>query len=122
MTLNTQYDKDEVSKSVTDLLPLINTFWKLKQKIQKLNVGDKEMKPIETYLNSISDMFVGYGYEILDYTNKKYNFGDNIDILSVEGTEGEFYIRECLIPTVLFNNEIKQKASVIVERGNNEKY
>ena len=114
--------KEIKSSEVIDLLPLINTFWKLKQKIQKLNIEDKEMKPLETYLNSISDMFTGYGYEILDYTNKKYNFGDNIDILSVEGTEGEYYIKECLVPTILFDNEIKQKASVVIERGNNEKH
>jgi hypothetical protein len=101
-----------------DLISFINAFWKLKSKISKLNISDLEKRPLETYMNIIIDLFSKYGYEIIDYTGKKHNLGDNVDILCVEGEEGEnFYVTECIQPTILFQKQIKQKASIIVTRG-----
>lgn len=112
MASNKTLENDKI-----DLTPLINTFWKLKLKLNKLDISDKQMKPLETYINSIFDIIKSFGYDVVDYTNKKYNFGDNIDILSVEGEGEEYRIVECIQPTVVRFDVLKQKAIVVIKRG-----
>lgn len=108
---------ENIENNNIDLIPLINTFWKLKSKINKLDISDKQMKPLETYINSIFDIIKSFGYDVIDYTNKKYNFGDNIEILSVEGEGDDCRIIECIQPTVVHQNNLKQRAMVIIKRG-----
>ena len=104
-------------ESGLNLVQLVNTFWKLKLKISKLDISDKQIKPLNTYINTIFDIITSAGYNIIDYTDKKYNFGDNIDILSVEGEGEECRIVECLQPTIIHENRMIQKATVIIKRG-----
>lgn len=99
-----------------ELIPLINTFWKLKSKINKLDISEKQMKPLETYINTIFDTIKSFGYDVIDYKDKKYNFGDNVEILSVEGEGEEYRIIECIQPTVIHLNALKQKAKVVIKR------
>lgn len=117
--IQNEYDKQRTKICKIDndinLIPLINLFWKLDSKIQKLNLSEQEKKPIVTYINAITDIFKGLGFDILDYTNKKYNFGDNVEILCVEGKGEDYFVKECLQPTIIQRNEILQRASVIIK-------
>ena len=108
---------DQKKQEGINLIPLINTFWRLKSKINQLNISEQQMKPLKTYMNAILDILNGFGYEVVDYTNKKYNFGDNVDVLSVEGEGDGCRIIECLQPTIIVQNDIQQKATVIIKRG-----
>lgn len=104
-----------------DLLSLINLFWKLSSKIQKMNLSSSELKPLNTYINAILEVIKGFGYDIIDYTGKKYNFGDNINILNVEGENGDCYIEECILPAIMQHNLLLQKATVTLKRRSHEK-
>lgn len=98
---------------------MINVLWKMKKKVHVLcDSLPTEIKSIQSYIHSLEDMISGYGFEIIDYTGKKYNSGQNVEILSVEGTKGDNYtVLDCLRPTIIFCDTIIQKATVIIKRG-----
>ena len=59
--------------------------------------------------------------EVQDYTNKSFNEGLNVDVISVVKEEGVSspVIKETIEPTILSKGQLIRKAKVIVLEGSN---
>ena len=71
-------------------------------------------------VTNVFDNFKANGYEIVDFLNKPYNDGMNMDASKEPDptlNEGEQIIRRIIKPEIHYNNKMIQKAQVIVAFG-----
>lgn len=110
----------QIEFSITDIIDFASSVWTIQNKFEKINTEDSllgKKRAITSNINKIKNILDLKGIEIIDFTNKKYNEGLNVDILSYEKNSETFepYIKETIIPAIIFKGNIIQKAKVIVE-------
>jgi len=107
-----------VSIQTNDLVEHAIELWRLENRLSKV-LGNIPENQREIFTNSIKKLFrylEKNDIEIVDYTNKKFNEGINLDILAVEQDEkiSEPIIKETKEPTILFKGQVIKKGKVII--------
>jgi hypothetical protein len=122
ITASIKIKNDEKSNTVKDLTEMAVDVWRLEKRIQKIGSGlpENQIKSFENSLQRLKRIFTKMDFEVLDYTNMKYNEGLNLDIISIEKDSALSYavIRETVEPTVLHKGKIIKKGKVIVVDNN----
>lgn len=119
-------DKSDINKapqvefSITDIIDFASSIWSIQNKFEKINLEESisgKTRAITSNINKILNLLNDKDIEIIDFTNKKFNEGLNVDILSYEKNNEilEPYIKETVVPAVIYKGSIIQKAKVIVE-------
>lgn len=109
-----------ISYEVNDLAELAIEVWRLELRLQKIfdNLDDPQRKSITMSLGKIKRYFEKQDIETVDFTNKKYNEGLSLEVLSIEKEKNldEDIIKETIEPSVLFKGKVIKKAKVIVKK------
>jgi len=110
----------QIEFSIAEIIDFASSVWSIQNKFEKINTEESllgKTRAIASNINKILNILEIKGIEIIDFTNKKYNEGLNVDILSYEKNSEilEPYIKETIVPSVIFKGNIIQKAKVIVE-------
>jgi len=110
----------QIEFSIAEIIDFASSVWSIQNKFEKINTEESllgKTRAITSNINKILNILEIKGIEIIDFTNKKYNEGLNVDILSYEKNSEilEPYIKETIVPSVIFKGNIIQKAKVIVE-------
>lgn len=109
-----------ISYEVNDLAELAIEVWRLELRLQKIfdNLDDPQKKSITMSLAKIKRYFEKQDIETVDFTNKKYNEGLSLEVLSIEKEKNliEEIIKETIEPSVLFKGKVIKKAKVIVKK------
>lgn len=94
--------------------------WRLKHRLAKLktSLNEESLKPLLYAVESCERNLVGMGIEIKDdYTGEIYKSSMNVDVVTYESAKidsDEALIKETLEPAILIQNELFQKAKVVV--------
>jgi len=94
--------------------------WRLKNRLAKLktSLNEESLKPLLYAVESCERNLVGMGIEIKDdYTGEIYKSSMNVDVVTYESAKmdsDEALIKETLEPAILIQNELFQKAKVVV--------
>lgn len=111
----------ELSIGVNELIDLAVEIWRMEQRIAKSssNLPDNQLKGLENSIQKLRRYLEKYDIEIVDYRNKKYNEGLNLDILSVEKDPSlpESMVKETVEPTIMCKGQVVRKAKIILLRN-----
>lgn len=112
----------EVSPQLKDLIELSVEIWRMENRINKNSDIPESQK--EIILNSIQKLkryLIKNDIEVLDYTDKKFNEGRNLEILAVEKDPSikEALIKETKEPTVMCKGQVVRKGKVIILTNEN---
>ncbi len=94
--------------------------WRLKKRIIKLKEHKESelLKPILYYIESCERTLINMGVETKDdYTGNIYRSSMNVDVVTYEtiNMDGdEAMVKETLVPAILIQNELLQKAKVVI--------
>lgn len=94
----------------------------VKMQMNLVNMDNKVKghRQLSIAVNNVYENLKANGYEIIDYLNKTYHEGMNMEATMEPDPslkEGEFIIKRIIKPEVHFNNKVIQYASVIVAFG-----
>lgn len=113
-----------VSPSVQQFKDLIIALFMLKKHINKIALEqnlESKFRPVSSAILRIENILKIFGFEIVDYTNQKYNDGMNIDIINtVKSNIKHPTIKETIEPSIIYNGELLSKAKVIKEINGDE--
>ena len=111
----------DVSVELNFLVDLGVEFWRLKSRLQKIEntIEDSAKKNIASSFQKIERYLETHDIEIQDHTNKPFNDGLNVDVLSVVKEEGTKtpVIKETVEPSVMSKGQLVKRAKVIVMEG-----
>lgn len=109
-----------ISYEVNDLAELAIEVWRLELRLNKIfdNLEDSQKKSLTMSLGKIKRYFEKQDIETVEFTNKKYNEGLSLEVLSIEKEKNldEDIIKETIEPSVLFKGKVIKKAKVIVKK------
>ncbi len=92
--------------------------WRLRNRISKLKIKSEQLKPILYYIESCERTLLNMGVETKDdYTGNIYKSSMNVDVVSYETIDmdgEEAIVKETLEPAILVQNDLLQKAKVVV--------
>lgn len=107
-----------LSPSTDDFVQFAIETWRLKQRVAKIEsqLPEGHKKGLENSVEKLNRYFEKYDIEVVDYTDKKFNEGLNLDVLSVENdpTVTEPKVKETVEPTVMYRGQVIRKAKIIV--------
>ena len=113
-----------VSPSVQQFKDLIIALFMLKKHINKIALEqnlESKFRAVSSAILRIENILKIFGFEIVDYTNQKYNDGMNIDIINtVKSSIKHPTIKETIEPSIIYNGELLSKAKVIKEINGDE--
>ncbi len=108
----------ELSLNINNLVELAIEVWRIEQRVIKTssNLSDNQKKSFENSIQKLKRYLEKYDIEIIDYTNRKYNEGLNLDVLSVEKDESisESIVKETIEPTIMCKGQVVRKAKIIL--------
>ncbi len=109
-----------ISSEVNELAELAIEVWRLELRLSKAinNLEDTQKKSIMVSLGKIKRYLEKQDIETIDFTNKKYNEGLSLEVLSIEKEKNldEEIITETIEPSVLLKGKVLKKAKVIVKK------
>ena len=113
-----------ISPTVQQFKDLIIALFMLKKHINRIALElnlDTKFRPINSAISKIEGILKAFGFEIVDYTNQKYNDGMNIDVINtVKSNIKHPTIKETIEPSIIYNGELLSKAKVIKEINGDE--
>lgn len=108
----------ELAPSSQSLVELAVEVWRLKKRLQKSSesLSEDQNKAFENSLTKLQRYLEKNDISLTDYTDKKYNEGMNLDILSIEKDPDipHSIIKETHEPAVLHKGQLIKKAKVVV--------
>lgn len=103
---------------VSELVELATEVWRIQQRLTKVAsiLPENQRKGLENSVHKLMRYISNYDIEIIDYTNKKFNDGLNLDVLSVEKDPSVLVpiVKETVEPTILVKGQVVKKAKVIL--------
>jgi len=107
-----------LSPSADDLIQFAVEIWRVEKRVAKLKetLLDNQIRGLENSVQKFKRYFEKYDIEVVDYTNKKFNDGLNLDVLSVEKNAiiNDPIIKETVEPTILYRGQVVKKAKIIL--------
>lgn len=101
------------------ILELVFSVWQMNKSINKIKMQNPNIntRAIDSAYNKIKNIFTKMGFETIDYTNKRFNEGLNIEIIATNKVSEKIepYVKETIEPTILYKGNILKKAKVIKE-------
>ena len=108
----------ELTPSTQSLLELAVEVWRLEKRLQKSSesLSEDQNKAFDNSLAKLQRYLEKNDISLTDYTDKKYNEGMNLDILSIEKDPDipHSIIKETHEPAVLHKGQLIKKAKVVV--------
>lgn len=108
----------ELAPSSQSLVELAVEVWRLEKRLQKSSesLSEDQNKAFDNSLAKLQRYLEKNDISLTDYTNKKYNEGMNLDILSIEKDPNipHSIIKETHEPAVLHKGQLIKKAKVVV--------
>lgn len=108
----------ELTPSTQSLVELAVEVWRLEKRLQKSSEShsDDQNKAFDNSLAKLQRYLEKNDISLTDYTDKKYNEGMNLDILSIEKDPDipHSIIKETHEPAVLHKGQLIKKAKVVV--------
>ncbi len=108
----------DISTQLKDLIELSIEIWRLENKINKIftNISEAQRESITNSIQKVKRYLGKNDIEILDYTDKKFNDGINLEILAVEKDLSikEPIIKETKEPTIMYRGQVVKKGKVII--------
>lgn len=108
----------ELSPSTSSMVDLATEVWRIKKRLQKAaeSLSEDQNKAFENSLSKLQRFLDRNDISIADYTDKKYNEGMNLDILSMEKDPDipHSIIKETHEPAVMHKGQLIKKAKVVV--------
>jgi hypothetical protein len=108
----------ELAPSTQSLVELAVEVWRLEKRLQKSSesLSDDQNKAFDNSLAKLQRYLEKNDISLTDYTDKKYNEGMNLDILSIEKDPDipHSIIKETHEPAVLHKGQLIKKAKVVV--------
>lgn len=109
--------RDSVPSSQS-LVELAVEVWRLEKRLQKSSesLSEDQNKAFDNSLSKLQRYLEKNDISLTDYTDKKYNEGMNLDILSIENDPDipHSIIKETHEPAVLHKGQLIKKAKVVV--------
>ena len=107
-----------LSVGVAELVELATEVWRIEQRLAKVteSLPETQRKGLENSVYKLKAYVSKYDIEIIDYTNKKFNDGLNLDVLSVEKDPAVATptVKETVEPTILVKGQVVKKAKIIL--------
>lgn len=108
----------DISPNTQSLIDLAVEVWRLEKRLQKTteSLSDDQNKAFNNSISKLQRILEKNDIAITDYTDKKYNEGMNLDILSIEKDPDipHSIIKETHEPAVLHKGQLIKKAKVVV--------
>jgi len=108
----------ELAPSSQSLVELAVEVWRLDKRLQKSSesLSEDQNKAFDNSLAKLQRYLEKNDISLTDYTDKKYNEGMNLDILSIEKDPDipHSIIKETHEPAVLHKGQLIKKAKVVV--------
>lgn len=111
-------DSGEISAQTNDLIEFAIELWRMEHRLNRvLSMLPEDQR--ELFINSFQKL-KRYLYknqiEIIDYTNQKYDDGQNLEILAVEKDPNaqDTIIKETKEPTILLKGKVVRRGKIIV--------
>ncbi len=108
----------DTSPKSNDLFDFAIEIWRLEQKINKVlpSLPENQRKNFENSFQKLKRYLEKNDVEFIDYFNKKYGDGLNLEILSVEKDPkvNESKIKETIEPTILYRGQVVRRGKVIL--------
>lgn len=108
----------ELSPSTQSLIDLAVEIWRLEKRLQKTtdSLSEDQNKAFDNSVSKLQRFLEKNDIALTDYTDKKYNEGMNLDILSIEKDPdiSHSIIKETHEPAVLHKGQLIKKAKVVV--------
>ena len=108
----------ELTPSSQSLVELAVEVWRLEKRLQKSSesLSEDQNKAFDNSLAKLQRYLEKNDISLTDYTDKKYNEGMNLDILSIEKDPDipHSIIKETHEPAVLHKGQLIKKAKVVV--------
>ncbi len=108
----------ELTPSTQSLVELAVEVWRLEKRLQKSSesLSEDQNKAFDNSLAKLQRYLEKNDISLTDYTDKKYNEGMNLDILSIEKDPDipHSIIKETHEPAVLHKGQLIKKAKVVV--------
>ncbi len=108
----------ELTPSSQSLVELAVEVWRLEKRLQKSSesLSEDQNKAFDNSLAKLLRYLEKNDISLTDYTDKKYNEGMNLDILSIEKDPDipHSIIKETHEPAVLHKGQLIKKAKVVV--------
>lgn len=107
-----------LSPSSESVIDLAIDIWRLEKKLGKESekLTDEQNKKFDNSVSRIKRYLDKNDISIVDYTDKKYNDGLNVDIIGMEkdSSISESIIKETHEPAILLKGQLIRKAKVII--------
>lgn len=108
----------ELTPSSQSLVELAVEVWRLEKRLQKSSesLSEDQNKAFDNSMAKLQRYLEKNDISLTDYTDKKYNEGMNLDILSIEKDPDipHSIIKETHEPAVLHKGQLIKKAKVVV--------
>ena len=108
----------EISPNTSYLVELAVEVWRLGNRLEKISssISDDQAKALQNSYTKMKRFLDKNDIDVIDYTNKKYNEGLNLDVLAVEKDSNlkEAIIKETHEPAITLKGKIVKKAKVIL--------
>lgn len=108
----------ELAPSTQSLVELAVEIWRLEKRVQKTSesLSEDQNKAFENSVAKLQRYLEKNDIALTDYTDKKYNEGMNLDILSIKKDPDipHSIIKETHEPAVLHKGQLIKKAKVVV--------
>lgn len=108
----------QLNQAAAEIVDLAVEVWRMGNRVTKAgpDLPEVQKKGLETSIQKLTAYLDRYEIEVVDYTNKKYNDGLNLDVLSVEkdpSIEVPF-VKETVEPTIIWKGQVVRKAKIIL--------
>lgn len=107
-----------LSVGVAELVELATEVWRIEQRLAKVmeSLPETQRKGLENSVHKLKTYVSKYDIEVIDYTNKKFNDGLNLDVLSIEKDPNVSTptVKETVEPTILVKGQVVKKAKIIL--------
>lgn len=108
----------QLSSQVEELVELATEIWRIEQRLAKSadSLPEIQKKGLENSVHKLKAYLDKYDVEIVDYTDKKFNDGLNLDVLSVEkdSTIEVPFVKETVEPSIICKGQVVKKAKIIL--------
>jgi len=107
----------DVSPQLKDLIELAVEIWRLENRINRnMDIQESQKEILRNSIQKIKRYLEKNDLEVLDYTDKKFNDGRNLEILAVEKdpTVKDSIIKETKEPTIMCKGQVVRKGKVII--------
>lgn len=113
----------DVSPQLKDLIELAVEIWRLENRINRnMDIQESQKEILRNSIQKIKRYLEKNDLEVLDYTDKKFNDGRNLEILAVEKdpTVKDPIIKETKEPTIMCKGQVVRKGKVIILTSENK--